>query len=203
MVELGEQFLTAVTKKTTVSKPKTAKKPAAPPPPRDPRVEEAELWAKQRILARATPMVVASTEVDDEDGVSITRIGMPDSTEGDAEDGGASSTTEKTTPPRPFSTGGIIPTTMPPLRAYYLWYKNEDLDADDVAGLLRDPPLATNTVVGYIVKAIKAEKLPYDKGRLLEGVLGKLSALERQSFRYRGLMIACRDRIPRRASEHE
>lgn len=174
MGELGEQFLTAVTKKTP-SKRKTAKEPAAPPPPKDPRVEEAELWAKQRILNR--PTITTTT------AAAVIAARSPN--------------------PPPYSTGSIIPTTISPLRAYYLWYNNEDLDAEDVARLLRDPPLATKTVVGYIIKAIQAEKLPYDREWLLKGVLEKLPAGELRSPRYRVLLNYCRHHQRQAESESE
>ena len=34
------------------------------------------------------------------------------------------------------------------LRAYYIWHNNTDLKPADVAKMLREPPLQTNTVVG-------------------------------------------------------
>ncbi|KAL1881822.1 hypothetical protein Daus18300_000875 [Diaporthe australafricana] len=52
------------------------------------------------------------------------------------------------------------------LRAYFIWHANDDLDADSIARLLRDPPLQLSTVCGYILQAIKLEKLPYDRVRL-------------------------------------
>jgi hypothetical protein len=57
------------------------------------------------------------------------------------------------------------------LRAYYIWHANADLQPEAVAKLLRDPPLKTNTVITYILDAIVAEKLPYDKSRLNQEVL--------------------------------
>ena len=47
------------------------------------------------------------------------------------------------------------------LRAYYVWYDNNDLDAESVAKLLRDPPLQTNTVVMYVLDALAVEKMPF------------------------------------------
>lgn len=52
------------------------------------------------------------------------------------------------------------------LRAYFIWHANDDLDADSVARLLREPPLQLSTVCGYILKAVKLERLPYDRVRL-------------------------------------
>lgn len=160
MAELSEEFLTAATKKTP-SRRKTPREPAAPPPPRDPRVEEAELWAKQRILNWPTTTTTTTAAA-------------------------------RSRNPPPYSTGPVFPCTISPLRAYYLWHSNADLDAEDVAGLLRDPPLATKTVVGYIIKAIRAERLPYDRERMLKGVLEKLPESELRSPRYRILLNYCR-----------
>lgn len=174
MAELSEEFFNAVTKKTP-SRRKTPKEPAVPPPPKDPRVEEAELWAKQRILN--WPTITTTTA--------------------------AAMVAARSPNPPPYSTGPIFPCTISPLRAYYLWYNNEDLDAEDVAGLLRDPPLATKTVVGYIIKAIQTEKLPYDGERLLKGVLEKLPAGELRSPRYRILLNYCRYHQRKDESESE
>lgn len=52
------------------------------------------------------------------------------------------------------------------LRAYFLWHGNDDLSVDDVAKLLRDPPLQLLTVCGYILEAVRVEKLAYDRVRL-------------------------------------
>ena len=52
------------------------------------------------------------------------------------------------------------------LRAYFIWHANDDLSVDDIAQLLRDPPLQLLTVCGYILEAVKLEKLAYDRVRL-------------------------------------
>lgn len=52
------------------------------------------------------------------------------------------------------------------LRAYFIWHANDDLSVDSIAKLLRDPPLQLLTVCGYILEAVKVEKLAYDKVRL-------------------------------------
>lgn len=57
------------------------------------------------------------------------------------------------------------------LRAYYIWHNNEDLEPRDIAHLLRDPPLQTNTVVSYILDCLVKEKLPYDAARLTTELL--------------------------------
>ncbi|KAG5979194.1 hypothetical protein E4U55_005458 [Claviceps digitariae] len=76
------------------------------------------------------------------------------------------------------------------LRAYFLWYSNHDLSLQDIASILREPPLQTNTVLSYILDAILADKLPHDKQRLklellplLHDVLkkGRYSALVKSS----------------------
>ncbi|KAH6655297.1 ribonuclease H-like domain-containing protein [Truncatella angustata] len=46
------------------------------------------------------------------------------------------------------------------LRAYHLWHTNKDLSPEDVAALLRTPPLKTTTVVEYISNAVRLESLP-------------------------------------------
>ncbi|KAJ8126454.1 hypothetical protein O1611_g7185 [Lasiodiplodia mahajangana] len=57
--------------------------------------------------------------------------------------------------------------TFAHLRSYYLWH-GYDLSPTAIAQLLRDPPLKTITVVGYILCAIQFEKLPVDRDRLRE-----------------------------------
>lgn len=52
------------------------------------------------------------------------------------------------------------------LRAYFIWHSNDDLSVDSIAKLLRDPPLQLLTVCGYILEAVKVEKLAYDRVRL-------------------------------------
>ncbi|KAK7421761.1 hypothetical protein QQX98_001975 [Neonectria punicea] len=60
------------------------------------------------------------------------------------------------------------------VRTYYIWHANVDLSLESIAKLLRDPPLKTNTVVDYILKAITLEKLPFSKERLRDEVLSFL-----------------------------
>lgn len=62
-------------------------------------------------------------------------------------------------------------TTPVRLRAYYIWYRNEDLCPADIAALLRDPPLLTSTVAAYVMDAIQTEKLPYPTRRLHKEVV--------------------------------
>ncbi|KAI1466332.1 ribonuclease H-like protein [Daldinia caldariorum] len=59
--------------------------------------------------------------------------------------------------------------SMPQLRAYFMWH-NQGLDLATIARLLRDPPLKVNTITVYILAAIEHEKLPVDKERLEEEI---------------------------------
>ncbi|KAF2658273.1 hypothetical protein K491DRAFT_624958 [Lophiostoma macrostomum CBS 122681] len=61
------------------------------------------------------------------------------------------------------STPSRVRVTLPPLRAYHMWF-HQGLALDVVAGHLRDPPLATSTAASYIVQAVAMEKLEYEKG---------------------------------------
>lgn len=79
------------------------------------------------------------------------------------------------------------------LRAYYLWYKNEDTGPEKVAALLRDPPLSTSTVVNYITNAIKTDKLPFDKRRLREEILATLPKGYLDHWRFKSLVEACQE----------
>ncbi|KAK3944204.1 putative Werner syndrome helicase [Diplogelasinospora grovesii] len=78
------------------------------------------------------------------------------------------------------------------LRAYYLWHNNKNLNPEAIAGLLRDPPLQTNTVVNYIMEAIRLERenLPFEKARMKTDVLDKLPK-EIVSSRYKTLYQLC------------
>ncbi|OLN84979.1 Werner syndrome ATP-dependent helicase [Colletotrichum chlorophyti] len=60
------------------------------------------------------------------------------------------------------------------VRSYFIWMNNRDLNPEAIAKILREPPLQTNTVVSYILEAIKLEKLPYDKKRLRTEILDLL-----------------------------
>lgn len=62
------------------------------------------------------------------------------------------------------------------LKAYYIWHANVGLDAEAIARLLRDPPLQTTTVAGYILSSVHLEKLPYDKIRMKTEVMNRLPA---------------------------
>ena len=51
------------------------------------------------------------------------------------------------------------------LRAYHLWY-HQNLDIQEIASRLRDPPLAISTVAGYVLGAVKLEKLPFHRKKV-------------------------------------
>ncbi|KAK2004552.1 exonuclease [Colletotrichum falcatum] len=74
------------------------------------------------------------------------------------------------------------------VRSYYIWRNNADLTPDAIAKILRDPPLQTNTVVSYILEAIKLEQLPFDKKRLRNEILHLLPKEVLQG-RYKTLML--------------
>ncbi|KAI0011150.1 ribonuclease H-like protein [Xylariaceae sp. FL0662B] len=63
------------------------------------------------------------------------------------------------------------------LRAYYLWHAH-GLDPRTIAQLLRDPPLHTSTVAGYVLAAIQYERLPFDAERLRLEVLAGVGTSE-------------------------
>ncbi|ERT02048.1 hypothetical protein HMPREF1624_00345 [Sporothrix schenckii ATCC 58251] len=69
------------------------------------------------------------------------------------------------------SNGRTVRARPASLRAYHLWYGNNELDPVTLAALLRDPPLQTNTVVSYILDAVQLESLPYVKTRLRDELL--------------------------------
>lgn len=56
-----------------------------------------------------------------------------------------------------------------PLRAYHLWHI-QGHSLEDTAGLLRRPPLSTNTVANYVVDAVSRGKLAHDNDRLKEAL---------------------------------
>jgi len=53
------------------------------------------------------------------------------------------------------------------LRAYSLWH-HQEVEVEDAARLLRDPPLQVSTVCCYILEAVRIEKLPFGVERLRE-----------------------------------
>lgn len=79
------------------------------------------------------------------------------------------------------------------LRAYYIWHNNEDLKPDDIAQLLREPPLHTNTVVSYILDAVMRENMPYCKIRMREELLSTISDTAMRLAKYQTLIKSCQD----------
>lgn len=53
------------------------------------------------------------------------------------------------------------------LCAWHLWHE-QGHSMEEVAALLKDPPLVMTTVASYILQSIKAENLPYDENRVKE-----------------------------------
>lgn len=86
--------------------------------------------------------------------------------------------------PQPPGTKSTTYASPSQLRAYYLWSKNTDLGPKEIAELLRTPPLQTSTVVGYILEAIRLEKLDYDAGRLKNELLSCIPGEILASSRY-------------------
>ncbi|UKZ57702.1 hypothetical protein TrVGV298_011562 [Trichoderma virens] len=82
-------------------------------------------------------------------------------------------------------------TTPVRLRAYYIWYRNEDLCPADIAALLRDPPLLTTTVAAYIVDAIQTEKLPYPAPRLHKEVVCHIDLEKPYMYKFRSFVQEC------------
>ncbi|KPM34826.1 hypothetical protein AK830_g11743 [Neonectria ditissima] len=74
------------------------------------------------------------------------------------------------------------------VRTYYIWHANVDLSPESIAKLLRDPPLKTNTVVEYILKAITLEKMPFSKERLRNEVLSFLATSKYVNGKYKALI---------------
>ncbi|KAK5993392.1 3'-5' exonuclease [Cladobotryum mycophilum] len=78
------------------------------------------------------------------------------------------------------------------LRAYYIWADDDTLTPDTIAGLLRDPPLQTATVVTYIIDAIKAEKFPYSKDRARRDLVPNINPnVLKSTNRYTSFIRAC------------
>lgn len=81
------------------------------------------------------------------------------------------------------SRGGKLKAQPAALRAYHIWHTNEGLDCASLAKILRDPPLQTTSVAGYIMSSVHMEKLPYDKIRLKTDVITHIpTELARKRF---------------------
>jgi hypothetical protein len=72
---------------------------------------------------------------------------------------------QSTIPSPTSTTPSRIRATVPHLRAYYLWY-HQKLSIENMAPLLRDPPLPHSTVANYILQAISLERVEYEKESL-------------------------------------
>ncbi|KAJ4987175.1 3'-5' exonuclease [Stagonosporopsis vannaccii] len=75
-----------------------------------------------------------------------------------------------------------IRATIPHLRAYNMWH-HQGLSLDEVARHLREPPLAENTVAGYVLQAITLEKMDFDKEKVKGVLMGMPHALRRGRWR--------------------
>ncbi|KAI2621667.1 ribonuclease H-like protein [Hypoxylon sp. NC1633] len=64
--------------------------------------------------------------------------------------------------------------SVPQLRSYYMWHE-QGLEPETIARLLRNPPLKTNTVIGYVLTAVQLEKLPVDKERLRHEIASSMT----------------------------
>ena len=71
------------------------------------------------------------------------------------------------------------------LRVYALWYYNPSLSIQDIASMLRDPPLRNSTVAAYILDSVRLEKLPFEKERLKKVL--QVVPVSRGMWRYKGL----------------
>lgn len=76
------------------------------------------------------------------------------------------------------------PTAAPAcLRAHALWHE-QGITVPEAAALLRDPPLLDATVAGYVLDALKAEKLPFEKERLAALLLHISPAMKERYKRF-------------------
>lgn len=73
--------------------------------------------------------------------------------------------------------------TAPPtaLRAYALWHE-QGFSVPETAAALRTPPLQDATVASYVLEALSKERLPYEKARLEDVVVGYLAGPARARF---------------------
>ncbi|KAH6611196.1 ribonuclease h [Trichoderma cornu-damae] len=89
------------------------------------------------------------------------------------------------------------------LRAYYIWHRNEDLCPADIAALLRDPPLLTGTVAGYVLDAIRAENLPYPALRLHDEVVPLIDLTKPYWLKHETLIRECSEAVTKMKREKE
>lgn len=74
----------------------------------------------------------------------------------------------------------VVQVSRSQLRAYALWHCHGH-SVEDIASLLRDPPLQRTTVGVYIMEAVRVEKLAYDVDRL-RSVLESLPLAHRRRY---------------------
>lgn len=79
------------------------------------------------------------------------------------------------------------------LRAYYIWYGNEDLKPEAIAKLLREPPLQTHTVISYILNSVMNEDMPYNKSRMRDELIPFLNPAATKGPKYQALLKACQE----------
>ncbi|KAK5001942.1 hypothetical protein LTR28_012039, partial [Elasticomyces elasticus] len=77
-----------------------------------------------------------------------------------------------------------IKATPANLKAYALWHV-QTFSLEDVARLMRDPPLQSTTVASYVLQAVKLEDLPFDLERMREVLNVVPSSVH---HRYRGIL---------------
>lgn len=74
-------------------------------------------------------------------------------------------------PSRPPPKSGVERAIKRQLQVYSIWYHG-NYSCEEIAKMLRDPPLQIQTVKGYICTAIQSDDLPYDRDKLKEMVKG-------------------------------
>ncbi|PNP54931.1 hypothetical protein THARTR1_04620 [Trichoderma harzianum] len=94
-------------------------------------------------------------------------------------------------------------TTPVRIRAYYIWYRNEDLCPAEIAALLRDPPLLTSTVAAYIVDAIQTEKFPYPLVRLHKEVVCHIDLEKPYMYKYKSFCEECSKAVKLNGDDEE
>jgi hypothetical protein len=72
--------------------------------------------------------------------------------------------------------------TKPYLRAYALWH-HSGLSVEDIASVLRDPPLRNSTVTSYILESIRLERLPYNEIRVRDVLRHMPDAIVKTRYR--------------------
>lgn len=159
--------------------------PGLDPPSEEEALAEDDIADEQELEAEAEAEAEASDAslgVDRSEGTEILENPLSPVTKGSK--GAATSPKPPPTPKDPRveiaelwlkeykeSRGGKIKAQPAALRAYHIWHTNEELDCASLAKILRDPPLQTTSVAGYIMSSVHMEKLPYDKIRMKNEVM--------------------------------